>query len=112
MANVVYKRLKEAAEAGNFCAAQVESATKEQFATQIGISAERIPDGIFVNAKVKLLRDMDREKWSAVLDGLKGQLVGGSRVWLSNNFPDVEFAVDHRRRTVTIFFEGKPEGDE
>ena len=29
-----------------------------------------------------------------------------------NNFPDVEFAVDHRRKAVTIYFEGLSKGDE
>jgi len=108
MSNVIYDKLKEIAEAGNFTDAQVEAATKQQFAAAAGIDAERIPDGLFANAKDRLLRELDRAKWQTALDGLKEQLIGGSRVWLQNNFPDTEFAVDHRRRTVTIFFEGKP----
>ena len=112
MANVVYKKLKEAAEAGNFSIAQVEAATKEQVASYFDIDVERIRDGMFINAKAKLLREMERAKWQTVLDGLKDQLVGGNRVWLTNNFPDVEFAINHRSKTVTIFFEGKPEGGE
>lgn len=112
MANVVYEKLKEAAEAGNFSITQVEAATKEQVASYFDIDAERIRDGMFINAKAKLLREMERAKWQEALDGLKDQLTGDNRVWLKDNFPDVEFAVDHRRKTVTIFFAGKPEDGE
>ena len=108
MTNVVYKRLKEAAETGSYTVAQVEAVTKQQIAGFIGIDAAKVSDGMFVNAKAKLLREMERKKWQAALDGLKAQLIGGGRVWLKNNFPDAEFAVDHRRKTVTIFFEGIP----
>ncbi|MCK5563801.1 MAG: hypothetical protein KAJ07_01025 [Planctomycetes bacterium] len=110
MENIIYEKLKEIAEAGNFTDAQIEAATKQQFAAAAGIDAERIPDGLFANAKDRLLRERDRAKWQAALDGLKDQLIGGSRVWLQTNFPNVEFAVDHRRKTVTIFFEGIPAG--
>ncbi len=110
MANVVYEKLKEIAEANGLTDTQIENATKEQFAAQIGIGADRIPDGAFINAKARLLQDMERAKWQAALDGLKDQLIGGNRVWLKNNFPDVEFAVNHRSKTVTIFFEGRPKG--
>ncbi len=112
MANVVYEKLKEIAEAGSFTTTQIENATKEQFATLAGVDAERIPDGMFANAKAKLLREVERTKCQAALDGLKDQLIGDNRVWLQNNFPDAEFAVDHRSKTVTIFFEGKPLGGE
>ena len=112
MTNVIYDKLKEVAEAGNFTAAQIKAATKEQFATLAAVDDERIPDGLFANAKDRLLRELDRAKWQTAHDGLKDQLIGGSRVWLQTNFPDAEFAVDHRRKTVTIFFEGKPVGGE
>ena len=108
MENVIYEKLKEIAEAGNFTDEQIEAATKQQFATAAGIDAERIPDGMFANAKSMLLRQRDMAKWQTALNGLKDQLIGGNRVWLQNNFPDAEFAVDHRRKTVTIFFEGTP----
>lgn len=110
MANRIYNKLSEITEAGSFTAAQVQASTKQQLADAIEVDARRIRDGMFVNAKAKLLREMERAKWRAILDGLKDQLTGGNRVWLKNNFPDVEFAVNHRRKTVTIFFEGKPKG--
>ncbi len=112
MANVVYEKLKEITEANSFTTLQIHNVTKEQFAAAAGIDVERFSDGMFVNAKAKLLREVERTKWQAALDGLKDQLIGGNRVWLKNNFPNVEFAVDHRSKTVTIFFEGKPSGGE
>ncbi len=108
MANIVYEKLKEIAEVGSFTTLQIHNAKKEQFASQIGVNADRIPDGMFANAKAKLLREYERAKWQAVLDGLKEQLIGGNRVWLKDNFPDVEFAINHWSKTVTIFFEGIP----
>ena len=112
MASVVYEKVKEMVEANSFTDVQVADMTKDQFTVLTGIDVELIGDAAFEVAKTKLLRVRDREKWQTTLQGLKDQLTGGGRVWLTNNFPDVEFTVDHRRKTVTIFFDGKPQGGE
>jgi len=45
----------------------------------------------------------------AVKTALRGELVGGKRVWLDNNFPDVVFESGREmgKRKITIWLDGK-----
>lgn len=112
MANIVYEKLKAVVEANSLTDVQIELMTKAEALLQAEIEDASISDEIFDVAKARLLREYERMKWQNALEGLKTQLIGGARVWLQNNFPDAEFFVDHHRKAVTIFFEGKPAEDE
>ena len=79
-----------------------------QAAALMGIDAGYMDDKVFEVAKKAVLRELERRKWQKALEGLKAQLIGGDRVWLMNNFPKAEFEINFRKKTVTIYFEGKP----
>ena len=108
MANVIYEKLKNLADDNGLTSEQVTDATKKQAATMMGIDAVHIDDKVFEVAKRAVLAELERAKWQKALDGLKAQLIGGGRVWLMNNFPRTEFEINFRKKTVTIYFEGKP----
>ena len=108
MANIVYEKLKKLADDNGLTSEQVTNATKKQAATMMGIKAGYIDDKVFEVAKKAVLAELERAKWKKALKGLKAQLVGGGRVWLMENYPDAEFEINFKRKTATIYFEGKP----
>ena len=108
MPNIIYEKLKKLADDNGLTSEQVADATKAQAAAMMDIDAGYVDDKVFEVAKKAVLAELGRAKWQKVLEGLKAQLIGGNRVWLMNNFPDVEFEINFRRKTVTIYFEGKP----
>lgn len=107
MPNIIYEKLKAVAIDGELASEQVTDATKAQAAKMMGIDAGYVDDKVFEVAKKAVLRELERRKWQKALEGLKAQLIGGDRVWLMNNFPKAEFEINFRRKTVTIYFEGK-----
>jgi len=90
MPNVIYEKLKKLADEAGLTSEQVAGATKKQAATMMGTD------------------ELERAKWQKALEGLKAQLIGGGRVWLKENYPNAEFEINFKRKTVTIYFEGKP----
>ncbi|MHC5059707.1 MAG: hypothetical protein ACYTFK_01290 [Planctomycetota bacterium] len=108
MANIIYEKLKKLADDNSLTSQQVADATKAQAAAMMDIDDGYIDDKVFEVAKKAVLRELEKAKWQKALEGLKAQLVGGDRVWLTNNFPDAEFEINFRRKTATIYFEGKP----
>ncbi len=108
MPNVIYEKLKKLVGDRGLTSEQVTNATKTQAAAMMGIDAGYIDDKVFEVAKKAVLRELERAKWQKVLSELKAQLTGGDRVWLRNNFPDAEFKIDHWRKVITIYLEGKP----
>ena len=108
MPNVIYEKLKALATGAGLTSEQVADATKKQAATMMDTDAVYVDDKVFEVAKKAVLRDIERAKWQKALDGLKAQLVGGGRVWLKENYPNAEFEINFKRKTVTIYFEGKP----
>ena len=107
MPNVIYEKLKKIAADNGLTSEQVTDATKKQAAKMMGIDAVYIDDKVFEVAKKAVLAELERAKWQKALKGLKAQLIGVDRVWLMNNFPKVEFEINFRKKTVTIYFEGK-----
>ena len=108
MANVIYEKLKNLADDNGLTSEQVTDATKKQAATMMGIDAVHIDDKVFEVAKRAVLAELERAKWQKALDGLKAQLIGGGRVWLKENYPKAEFEINFKRKTATLYFEGKP----
>ena len=108
MPNVIYEKLNKLADDNSLTSEQVADATKVQAAAMMDIDDSYIDDKVFEVAKKAVLRELERAKWQKVLSELKAQLTGGDRVWLKNNFPDAEFKIDHRRKVITIYLEGKP----
>ena len=108
MPNVIYEKLKSLATGAGLTGEQVADTTKAQAAAALGVDAEHIDDKVFEVAKKAVLAELERAKWQKALDGLKAQLVGGNRIWLSSNFPNAEFEINFRRKTACIYFEGKP----
>jgi len=107
MPNIIYEKLKAVAIDGELTSERVADTTKAQAATMMNIGADYVDDKVFEVAKKAVLRELERRKWQKVLSDLKAQLVGGDRVWLKSNFPNAEFEANLRRKTVTIYFEGK-----
>ncbi len=108
MSNIIYEKLKKLADDNGLTSQQVADATKAQAAAMMDIDADYVDDKVFEVAKKAVLAELDRAKWQKALEGLKAQLIGGNRVWLMNNFPDADFEINFRKKTVTIYFEGKP----
>ena len=108
MPNIIYEKLKKLADDNGLTSQQVTDASKAQAAAMMDIDDDYIDDKVFEVAKKAVLAELDRAKWQKALEGLKAQLVGVDRVWLKNNFPKAEFEINFRRKTVTIYFEGKP----
>jgi len=108
MANVIYEKLKKLADDNGLGSEQVAGATKKQAATMMGTDAVYIDDKVYGVAKKAVLAELERAKWQKALEGLKAQLIGGGRVWLKENYPNAEFEINFKRKTVTIYFEGKP----
>jgi len=108
MANVIYEKLKKLADDNGLTSEQVADATKAQAAKIMGVDAICIDDKVYEVAKKAVLAELERAKWKKALDGLKAQLVGGGRVWLKENYPNAEFEINFRRKTATLYFEGKP----
>ena len=107
MPNIIYEKLKKLVDDNGLTSEQVTDATKAQAAKMMGIDAGYVDDKVFEVARGAVLRELERAKWQKVLKDLKAQLIGDDRVWLRNNFPDAEFKIDFRKKTVTIYFEGK-----
>lgn len=107
MPNVIYEKFKAVAIDGELTSERVADTTKAQAATMMNIGADYVDDKVFEVAKKAVLRELERRKWQKVLSDLKAQLVGGDRVWLKSNFPKAEFEINFRKKTVTIYFEGK-----
>lgn len=107
MANVVYEKLKEIADASEYSDTQLANATVAQFASAIERDVSKVSEPVFTVAKKRLLRERRREKWKVILEDFKAGLSG-----LKVAFPKVEVDLDSRSKTATIFFEGKPSGDE
>ena len=107
MPNVIYEKLKALVAGAGLTSEQVTDATKAQAAKMMGIDADYVNDKVFEVAKKAVLRELERDKWQKALEGLKAQLIGVDRVWLMDNFPKAEFEANLRRKTVTIYFEGK-----
>lgn len=107
MPNIIYEKFKAVAIDGELTSERVADTTKAQAATMMNIGADYVDDKVFEVAKKAVLRELERRKWQKVLSDLKAQLVGGDRVWLKSNFPKAEFEINFRKKTVTIYFEGK-----
>jgi hypothetical protein len=108
MPNIIYETLKTIVDDNSLTSEQVADATKTQAAALMGIDAGYIDDKVFKVAKKAVLAELERAKWQKALKDLKAQLIGDDRVWLMNNFPKAEFEINFRKKTVTIYFEGKP----
>ncbi|MHC4326291.1 MAG: hypothetical protein ACYSUX_18630 [Planctomycetota bacterium] len=108
MPNIIYEKLKTLVDDNGLTSEQVIEATKAQAAALMDIEAGYVDDKVFEVAKKAVLAELERAKWQKALKDLKTQLVGGDRVWLMNNFPKAEFEINFRKKTVTIYFEGKP----
>jgi len=107
MPNIIYEKFKAVVIDGELTSERVADTTKAQAATMMNIGADYVDDKVFEVAKKAVLRELKRRKWQKVLSDLKAQLVGGDRVWLKSNFPNAEFETDFRRKTITIYLEGK-----
>ncbi len=107
MPNIIYEKLKKLVDDNGLTSEQVTDATKAQAAALMDIDAGYMDDKVFEVARGAVLREFERRKWQKALKGLKAQLIGVDRVWLMNNFPKAEFEINFRKKTVTIYFEGK-----
>jgi len=107
MTNVVYEKLKKIADAGKYSDTQLTNTTVAQFASAIERDVSKVSELVFAVAKKRLLRERRREKWQAILADFETGLSG-----LKVTFPKAEVDLDYRGKAVTIFFEGKPSGDE
>lgn len=107
MPNIIYEKLKKLVDDNGLTSEQVTDATKTQAAVMMNIDAGYVDDKVFEVARGAVLRELERAKWQKALEGLKAQLIGVDRVWLKNNFPKAEFEINPRKKTVTIYFEGK-----
>ena len=112
MPNIIYEKLKKFVDDRGLTSEQVTDATKTQAAAMMNIDAGYIDDKVFEVARGAVLRELERAKWQKALKGLKAQLIGVDRVWLMNNFPKAEFEINFRKKTVTIYFEGKSIAEE
>ena len=108
MANVISEKLKKLAYDNSLTSEQVADATKKQAAAMMDTDAVHIDDKVFEVAKKAVLAELERAKWQKALEGLKAQLIGGGRVWLEENYPNSEFEINFKRKTATLYFEGKP----
>lgn len=107
MPNIIYEKFKAVVIDGKLTSERVADTTKAQAATMMNIGADYVDDKVFEVARGAVLRELERAKWQKALEGLKAQLIGGDRMWLMNNFPKAEFETDFRRKTITIYLEGK-----
>jgi len=60
--------------------------------------------------KKMVIRDREIEANKVLFKGIKSQLIGGSRTWFSDQFPEADFEL--RDRIVTIHLDGKSSEEE
>jgi len=104
--------LKQKVDENNYSDALIMNVTKEQVAALLYMEPSAISEGALLNVKKKLIKDRAERRMQEVLQGLKDQLMGGSRVWLKSNYPDSVIVKDTKRRSVTIHFDGLPEEED
>jgi hypothetical protein len=106
--NALYLQLKHAASNGNYTVEQAKSITKAQIESILGTS---IGDNFYANMKNVLVNQLSDEADDADMKDLREQLIGGSRQWLGNHFPNAEFerGQENGKKYIKIWLAGKPE---
>ena len=87
---------------------QVNAVTKTQAESTLGVT---MTDTFLANMKSLVINDLNEADFQTKFDRIKDQLVGGGSVWLTNNYPAVEFEKGRQdgKRFVTIWLDGKPQ---
>jgi len=99
---VFFDQLKAVIDANNYTDDQIKNATKTQVANLLGISESAIRDGVLRGMKRALIKDRELTRHQIFVDGLKDQVVGGSRVWLQQNYPNHKIISNPRDGSVRI----------
>jgi len=92
----------------NYTAADAAEVTRPQIENILGKS---LGSNFFANLKRVLVRDLLKIKYQQDLEKLRNELIGGGRVWLSNNFPEHEFEKDvvDGKLVIKLWPYGRPE---
>ena len=102
-----YTKLKQYVLDNNWSVEQAQSFTRQQVAQLINMDFSDYSK--FIALKKALVETLQNRDDEANLQGVKDQLVGYNRVWLTNRFPNVEFdrGFENGKKFIRIWLEGK-----